>query len=59
EELRHERPLEYERMRADGRLENEALPPPNERLRRRARVLGMFFLSVGLLLLALMVSTLF
>lgn len=59
EELRHERPAEYERMRADGRLESEALPPPNERLVGRARTIGTFLLSVGILLLLAMVYAMF
>ncbi len=59
EELRHERPAEYERMRQDGRLESEALPPPNERLQKRAKIMGVAMLSFGLFLLLLMASTLF
>jgi cytochrome b subunit of formate dehydrogenase len=59
EELRHERPAEYERMRAEGRLESEALPPPNERLQKRARVIGTLLLCVGITLLLLMASTMF
>jgi len=55
EELRHERPMEYERMRLDGRLESEALPPPNPRLKRRAYVIGTTLLSVGILLLVSMI----
>ncbi len=59
EELRHERPAEYERMRQEGRLDSEALPPPNGRVLHRARVLGITLMSIGLLLLAFMLSTLF
>jgi hypothetical protein len=59
EELRHERPAEYERMRADGRLQTEALPPPNDRQILRARIIGITLMSVGLILLAFMLSTLF
>ena len=55
EELRHERPAEYERMRADGRLESEALPPPVDRLVTRAYRIGTVLLSVGILLLIGMV----
>ena len=59
EELKHERPAEYERMRADGRLVTEALPPPNEAQVLRARVIGITLMSIGLVLLFFMVSTLF
>jgi len=59
EELRHERPAEYARMLAEGRLDAEALPPPNERVMMRARVMGILLMSVGIPLLFFMVSTLF
>ncbi len=59
EELRLEHGAEYERMRADGRLEREALPPPDENLVRRAFVVGGTLLCIGLALLLLMLSTLF
>lgn len=59
EELRHERPEEYEEMRRDGRLVSEALPPPRRRLVKRARVMGTLLMSIGILLLMLMASTLF
>ncbi len=58
EELRHERPAEYERMRAEGRLESEALPPPNERVTERAHIMGILLMSIGLVLVLLMASTL-
>jgi cytochrome b subunit of formate dehydrogenase len=56
EEFRHERPLEYERMAREGRLESEAMPPPRPPVLRRARVIGVLLLSFGLLLLALMLA---
>jgi cytochrome b subunit of formate dehydrogenase len=58
EELKHERPAEYERMKRDGRLDEELMPPPNDRQLRRARVVGITMMSVGFLLLAAMVSSL-
>ena len=59
EELKHERPREYERMLASGRLQTEVLRPPNERLVRRAYRLGGIMLSFGLLLLGLMLYAMF
>ncbi len=59
EELRHERPAEYERMRLDGRLETEALPPPRPRAIRRAYRIGVLLMSVGILLLVLMLYAMF
>lgn len=55
EELKLERPAEYERMKADGRLEREALPAPDAGLVRRAYVVGGTMLSIALALLALMI----
>ena len=55
EELRHERPEQYERMKREGRLESEALPPPDRALVRRAYILGSILLTIGLGLLVLMV----
>ncbi|MHC5011971.1 MAG: cytochrome c3 family protein [Planctomycetota bacterium] len=59
EELKAERPLEYERMRREGRLESEVFPPPEPRIVRRAYVLGGFLLSLGILLLVLMFTSIF
>jgi cytochrome b subunit of formate dehydrogenase len=59
EELRLEHAAEYERMKADGRLEREALPPPDATVVRRAFLVGGVLLSIGLLLLFLMLSTVF
>lgn len=59
EALRTEHPLEYERMRAEGRLESEALPAPSAEALRRAHRIGGFMLGMAFLLLAFMVATLF
>ncbi len=59
EELALERPAEYARMKAEGRLESEALPPPDPVLVRRAYMVGGTLLCIGLALLFLMLSTLF
>lgn len=55
EELKFEHRAEWERMAADGRLEREALPPPDPALVRRAYAIGGVLLSVGLGLLVLLV----
>jgi hypothetical protein len=57
EELRQERPAEYARMAADGRLDRDALPPPDPTLVRRAYWVGGTLLSIGLLLLGLMIAS--
>jgi len=54
EELQLERPAEYARMKADGRLEREALPAPDPALVRRAYIVGGTLLSIALALLFLM-----
>ncbi|MCG3133286.1 MAG: hypothetical protein HMLKMBBP_00411 [Planctomycetes bacterium] len=59
EDLRSEHPLEYERMKSDGRLERDALPPPDAASLRRAHRIGGVMLSLAFLLLVFMVSTLF
>jgi cytochrome b subunit of formate dehydrogenase len=53
EELRHERPAEYERLRDEGRLPALTVPAPSRRLRLLARLGGTVAVSVGLTLVAL------
>jgi cytochrome b subunit of formate dehydrogenase len=57
-ELALERPAEYARMKADGRLERDALPPPDPRTIRSAYIVGGTLMSIGLLLLLLMLLAL-
>ena len=56
-ELAFERPAEYARMKADGRLDRDALPPPDPKLVRRAYLVGGILMSIGIALLLLMLST--
>jgi hypothetical protein len=52
-ELRHERPAEYERLRAEGRLEALLVPPPSHALSRRGRVIGTVAVLLGLTMVGL------
>lgn len=58
EELRLERPAEYERLRASGRLSELAAPPPTARQLRRARRWAAAALVLGLVLVSLAVYAL-
>jgi len=50
EEFRAERPLEYERMRQQGKLEAMASDPPYLWLRNLARIVGFSAVAIGFLL---------
>lgn len=52
-EMKHERPAEYERLRAEGRLEEQMAPAPAPRLVRRARVVGTVAVLLGLTMVGL------
>jgi hypothetical protein len=54
-EFQHERPLEYERALAEGRLEQLLAAPPARRTRLLAYVLGGCALAVGFFFVAMMV----
>jgi cytochrome b subunit of formate dehydrogenase len=58
EEFRRDHPEEYERLRAEGRLEARRADPPPRWLENFARVVGFAGLSIGLALAVLIVSTL-
>lgn len=53
EELAHERPAEYERLVAEGRLESLVAPPPAPRATRTGHIVGSIALSLGLLMVVL------
>jgi cytochrome b subunit of formate dehydrogenase len=53
EELREERPLEYERLKAEGRLDSLRVSPPEPGTIWWARVVGILAWSLALTLLAL------
>jgi len=55
EELRHERPVEYERMAASGRLEGLASPAPTSATLLWTRVSTVVAVALGLLLVLLTV----
>jgi cytochrome b subunit of formate dehydrogenase len=53
EELQRERPAEYERLLAEGRLEALTVPPARPRLRLAGRVIGTIAVALGLMLVGL------
>jgi hypothetical protein len=54
-EFKAERPEEYERLLAEGRLDALVVPPPSSRLVRRGRIVGTLAIVVGLSLFGLIV----
>jgi cytochrome b subunit of formate dehydrogenase len=57
EEFRRERPAEYERLRAQGKLEGLRADPPPRWLQNFARAAGLVALTTGLVLVWLIIST--
>jgi cytochrome b subunit of formate dehydrogenase len=57
EELKYDKPGEYERLVAAGELESHIVGPSYKPLERTTRVLGFIALGVGLVLIALIVYT--
>jgi cytochrome b subunit of formate dehydrogenase len=55
EEMKHERPEEYERLRRDDRLEALVVEPPAPGLLRRGRIVGSLAIVLGLSLFGLIV----
>ncbi len=55
QELRQERPAEYDRLRASGMLQTAIVPAPSTTLLSRGRVVGTLGLALGLGLFALIV----
>lgn len=53
DELRHERPAEYERLRRTGELDALVEPPPDRSLRTAGRLIGTTAVTVGVALVAL------
>ncbi|MBI5753176.1 MAG: cytochrome C [Hydrogenophilales bacterium] len=53
QEFQHERPLEYERLVREGRLDRSLVPPPSARMVRASRMLGFTLIVIGLVELAL------
>jgi cytochrome b subunit of formate dehydrogenase len=58
EELRHERPAEYERTRASGHLDRLAADPPTSTVIKRANVATAVAVSFGLILVLLTIFAL-
>ncbi len=55
EEFKHERPLEYARLKANGELEKHLVDPPSKRANIVFHVIGLTLLATGLILLAMVV----
>ena len=53
DELKGERPAEWERLRAEGALAALEAPQPSRRLRRAGRIIGTAAISLGLVLVIL------
>jgi predicted CXXCH cytochrome family protein len=54
EELKHDRPREYQQLVDSGKLEQLVMPPPLPLTRRKWRLFGFTALGIGLFLIALM-----
>lgn len=50
ERFKEERPLEYARLVADGKLEEYLVPPPTAQAMRRAHIFGFTAVTIGVLL---------
>ncbi|HJW80739.1 MAG TPA: hypothetical protein VJ396_00720, partial [Acidiferrobacterales bacterium] len=48
EEFRHERPVEYERLMREGKLDQYLVDPPSARAVYWSRVLGFTLIAIGL-----------
>ena len=58
QELQHERPAEYERLRRTGELDRLTVPPPTRSTWRLGRIIGTTAVTIGLVLVALIVFAL-
>ncbi len=58
DELRDERPAEWDRLRAEGTLAALEAPPPTQRLRVAGRAIGATAISLGLVLVMLTIWSL-
>jgi hypothetical protein len=58
EELRHERPAEYERLRAEGKLDSLAVAAPTSADLKWARVAAVVSVALGLALVSLTILAL-
>ena len=57
EEFKQEHAAEYERLRAEGRLETLRADPPPRWMRNFSRVAGFTALAIGIILIWLVVAT--
>jgi len=57
EEFQRDHPEEYERLRAEGRLEARRADPPPRWMRNFSRVVGFSSLAIGIVLIWLIIIT--
>lgn len=55
EAFKHERPLEYARLKASGELEKHLVEPPSKKANIVFHVIGLTLLTIGLILLGMVV----
>ena len=58
ERFKYERPLEYERLMAEGKLQDYLVPAPTPQRLRRAYIFGFSALTLGVLLAVFIFSAL-
>ena len=56
EEFKHERPLEYARLKESGELEKHLVKPPSRRANIVFHIIGFSLLATGLILLAMVIA---
>ena len=56
EEFKHERPLEYARLKESGELEKHLVPPPSKKADIIYHIIGFTLLATGITLLAMVVA---
>ncbi|MBF0147647.1 MAG: cytochrome C [Magnetococcales bacterium] len=56
DEFKHERQVEYRRLKESGQLDRVLVPPPSSRLKFWSRVLGFTLITIGLTLLFITLS---
>jgi cytochrome b subunit of formate dehydrogenase len=57
EELKRDKPMEYERMKAEGKLQERLVDPLPEEFEKAVRVFGFSMLAIGLTIVGLILYT--
>ena len=58
EDMREERPAEYERLLREGRLDSVVTTPPSPNMLRFGRIVGFTAISLGVVMVALAIYAL-